>query len=117
MERRWRPWRLSAHHARCGTPKGQTANAAAETPLLHFSAPPITIKLVDDFPAILKPAEIPEKWSEAMTLIYRDRGIFFGETWLSVDGKGRALLIRAKQGHPDKPIPPGVYVATLSAEE
>ena len=80
-------------------------------------ASPLKVKLADDFPAALKAGEIPEKWSPAMTLIYHERGMWWGSTWLQVDGQGRALLMRSRGGHPDKEIAPGVYQTRLSREQ
>jgi hypothetical protein len=70
--------------------------------------------------AEMKPAElkeISEKWSGTTSLMYEERGTFVGDTWLRVDGSGRAVVARAKLGVPDKEIPAGIYVATLSAKE
>ena len=50
-------------------------------------------------------------------MIYHEQGIWWGSTWLRVDGQGRALLIRRRFGRPDKDIPPGLYTASLSKEQ
>ena len=96
---------------------GQGYDPNTNRPWSFMAAPPLTVKLVDDFPSVLKANELPEKWSPATTLIYHEAGIWWGSTWLRVDGQGRALLIRSRFGAPDKDIPPGVYTASLSKEQ
>ena len=97
--------------------RGQGLDSRTDRPFLYLAGPPLTVKLLDDFPADLKANELPEKWSPAATLIYHERGIWWGSTWLRVDGEGRALLICSRFNRPDKDIPPGVCTAALSKEQ
>lgn len=97
--------------------RGRGHDSKTTRPLFFLSSPPLTVKLLHDFPATLKTGELPEKWLSAATLIYHERGIWWGSTWLRVDGEGRALLIRSRFGHRDKDISPGVYKAALSKEQ
>ena len=60
---------------------------------------------------------MPDTWPATATLIYHERGIWWGSTRLSVDGQGQALLNRSRFGHADKDIPAGVYRATLSRDQ
>jgi hypothetical protein len=89
----------------------------AKPPMTPLVTPAVLVKLVDDFPAELKVEEIPEKWSEKMTVVYDERGIFHGHTWVKVDGAGKVTVVRSKQGRLDKEVPAGNYEGQLPAEE